>query len=679
MQLNINTLRPATGSGRKLFVETYGCQMNVGDTEIVVSVMQQEGYIYTERIEEADVILINTCSIRDNAEQRIWGRLAEMKRYRKLRPGLVIGIIGCMAERLKERLTEGPSGVDVVAGPDAYRELPRLVREAEAGGKGVNVLLSAEETYAEIAPVRLDRNGVSAFVAIMRGCNNFCSYCVVPYTRGRERSRDAETILTEVRSLFENGYREVTLLGQNVNSYRHGDVDFPELMRRVASVSPLLRVRFATSHPKDMSDRLLETMASMPNICRAIHLPAQSGASSMLERMNRKYTREWYRGRVAAIRRLMPDCAVTTDLIAGFSGETEEEHRQTLSLMREVGYDFAYMFKYSERPGTFASKHLPDDVPDEVKSAVRLGANRMYPLPYAAPPLSCGLSLSRFSRSGGQNGERVSRSNGPASSARGDDGLNELDFQTALHVLVQALVGKSACVIELPGTELVYVASVVPQNLLRGFGVSGLGRMDHRKGQQLSALVMGPFHLLSTSLRHQRRQFRPKSFQGFRPAPLHGASGHSQEAADLLVRQVQHTAQNQNALLRGRETGEGVGYKLVVDQQVIPMRGKHKAVAGVVVRRGELVHFRLRNSIQRSLMPPLAAQVPHVVPGFVSQDRLAESVKADPLVMVAGDRSHFLTPFRWGIRWSSPFPLPRHRRRRSLPAKLTLFEKKFWG
>ena len=368
MQLNINTLRPATGSGRKLFVETYGCQMNVGDTEIVVSVMQQEGYIYTERIEEADVILINTCSIRDNAEQRIWGRLAEMKRYRKLRPGLVIGIIGCMAERLKERLTEGPSGVDVVAGPDAYRELPRLVREAEAGGKGVNVLLSAEETYAEIAPVRLDRNGVSAFVAIMRGCNNFCSYCVVPYTRGRERSRDAETILTEVRSLFENGYREVTLLGQNVNSYRHGAVDFPELMRRVASVSPLLRVRFATSHPKDMSDRLLETMASMPNICRAIHLPAQSGASSMLERMNRKYTREWYLGRVAAIRRLMPDCAVTTDLIAGFSGETEEEHRQTLSLMREVGYDFAYMFKYSERPGTFASKHLPDDVPDEVKS-----------------------------------------------------------------------------------------------------------------------------------------------------------------------------------------------------------------------------------------------------------------------------------------------------------------------
>ena len=366
--LNINTLRPLEGAGRRLFVETYGCQMNVGDTEIVVSLMQREGYVYTGHIEQADVILLNTCSIRDNAEQRIWGRLAEMKRYRRAKPDLVIGVIGCMAERLRERLTEGAEGVDVVAGPDAYRDLPRLVHLAEAGGKGVNVQLSAEETYAEIVPVRLDRNGVSAFVSIMRGCNNFCSYCVVPYTRGRERSRDPETILAEVRSLFENGYREVTLLGQNVNSYRAGEVDFPELMRRVASISPLLRVRFATSHPKDMSDRLLEVMASMPNICRAIHLPAQSGATTMLERMNRKYTREWYLGRVAAIRRLMPDCAITTDLIAGFSGESEEEHLETLSLMREVGYDFAYMFKYSERPGTFAQKHLPDDVPDAVKS-----------------------------------------------------------------------------------------------------------------------------------------------------------------------------------------------------------------------------------------------------------------------------------------------------------------------
>ena len=368
MTLNVNTLRPLSGTGRKLYVETYGCQMNVGDTEIVVSLMQREGYVYTERAEDADVVLINTCSIRDNAEQRIWGRLAEMRSLRKRRPGLVVGILGCMAERLREKLLEGASGVDVVAGPDAYRDLPRLVREAEAGGRGVNVLLSTEETYADIAPVRLDRNGVSAFVAIMRGCNNYCSYCVVPYTRGRERSRDAATIVAEAQSLFDNGYREVTLLGQNVNSYRTGDVDFPELLRRVAEISPLLRVRFATSHPKDMSDRLLDTMASMPNICRSIHLPAQSGATTMLERMNRKYTREWYLDRVGAIRRRMPDCSITTDLIAGFSGETEEEHAQTLSLMREVGYDFAYMFKYSERPGTYAQRHLPDDVPEEVKS-----------------------------------------------------------------------------------------------------------------------------------------------------------------------------------------------------------------------------------------------------------------------------------------------------------------------
>lgn len=364
-----NTLRPAAGAGRRLFVETYGCQMNVGDTEIVVSIMQGEGYVYTEHIDEADVVLINTCSIRDNAEQRIWGRLRELRGLRRRRPSLLIGIIGCMAERLKERLVEGDDAVDIVAGPDSYRDLPRLVREAEAGGKGVNVLLSSEETYAEIAPVRLDRNGVSAFVAIMRGCNNFCSYCVVPYTRGRERSRDAATIVAEARTLFENGYREVTLLGQNVNSYRTGDVDFPALLKSVAEISPLLRVRFATSHPKDMSDRLIETMASMPNICRAIHLPAQSGSTAVLERMNRKYTREWYLGRVDAIRRLMPDCAITTDLISGFCGETEEDHRATLSLMEQVGYDFAYMFKYSERPGTYAQRHLKDDVPDEVKTA----------------------------------------------------------------------------------------------------------------------------------------------------------------------------------------------------------------------------------------------------------------------------------------------------------------------
>ena len=342
--------------------------MNVGDTEIIISILQQHGYIYTETQAEADVILINTCSVRDNAEQRIWGRLSEMRRLKRTKPSLVVGIVGCMAERLKEQLIDPKTGVDIVAGPDTYRDLPNLLKQAEAGQKGVNTLLSLEETYAEISPVRIDKNGVSGFISIMRGCNNFCSYCVVPYTRGRERSRDAETIVAEAHTLFENGYREVTLLGQNVNSYRWGEVDFPELMHRVAEVSPLLRVRFATSHPKDMSDKLLEVMASHENICRAIHLPAQSGSTSMLERMNRKYTREWYLDRIRAIRHYMPDCAITTDLIAGFSGESEEEHLDTLSLMREVGYDFAFMFKYSERPGTFASKHLGDDVPDEVKS-----------------------------------------------------------------------------------------------------------------------------------------------------------------------------------------------------------------------------------------------------------------------------------------------------------------------
>ena len=354
------------GVGKRLFIETYGCQMNAGDSEIVVSIMQDEGYVYTADISEADVILINTCSIRDNAEQRIWGRLNDMRRYRKARPSLVVGIIGCMAERLKEKLIED-GGVDVVAGPDSYRDLPRLVREAESGGKGINVMLSKEETYAEIAPVRLDKNGVSAFIAIMRGCNNYCAYCVVPYTRGIERSRDPETIVAEAKSLFDNGYREVTLLGQNVNSYHFGEVGFPELMSRVAEISPLLRVRFATSHPKDMSDRLLEVMSRYDNICKAIHLPAQSGSSVVLERMNRKYTREWYLDRIAAIRRYMPDCAITTDLIAGFCGETEEDHLQTLSLMREVGYESAYMFKYSERPNTFSARHFTDDVPDEVK------------------------------------------------------------------------------------------------------------------------------------------------------------------------------------------------------------------------------------------------------------------------------------------------------------------------
>lgn len=356
------------GSGRKLFIETYGCQMNVTDSEIVVSLLQKEGYIYTQEIEEADVILINTCSIRDNAEQRIWGRLREMRRLRKKRRSLIIGIVGCMAERLNESLLQGDDAVDIVVGPDAYRSLPTLLREATSGVRGANTILSAEETYAEISPVRLDKSGVSAFVAIMRGCNNFCSYCVVPYTRGRERSRDTETILGEVRSLFENGYREVTLLGQNVNSYSCGEVDFPRLIEAVAEISPLLRVRFATSHPKDMSDELLKTMASHPNICRAIHLPAQSGSTEMLSRMKRGYSREWYLGRIEAIRHYLPDCAISTDIIAGFSSESEEEHKETISLMQQVGYEFAYMFKYSEREGTFAHKNLPDNISEQLKT-----------------------------------------------------------------------------------------------------------------------------------------------------------------------------------------------------------------------------------------------------------------------------------------------------------------------
>lgn len=360
-------LRPLGGDGKKLYIETYGCQMNFGDSEIVMSIMQAEGWRYTENPAEADAILLNTCSIRDNAEQRIWGRLRELRRCRRAKPSLVVGVIGCMAERLREKLTCGEDAVDVVAGPDAYRDLPKLVRTAEQGGLGINVELSREETYAEIAPVRLDKNGVTAFIAIMRGCNNYCSYCVVPYTRGIERSRDPQTIVAEARTLFDAGYREVTLLGQNVNSYRWEDVGFPDLLHRVAEIDPQLRVRFATSHPKDISDKLLETMASMPNICRHIHLPAQSGSTRMLQMMNRRYTREWYLDRIAAIRRYMPDCAITTDLIAGFSSETEEDHAQTLSLMREVGYDSAFMFKYSERPGTRAQRTMPDDVSEQTK------------------------------------------------------------------------------------------------------------------------------------------------------------------------------------------------------------------------------------------------------------------------------------------------------------------------
>lgn len=369
--MDIGKIRPSAGGGQKLYIETYGCQMNVGDTEIVVSIMQAEGFVYTDDIAAADIILVNTCSVRDNAEQRIWGRLHEFKRYKKARPGLLVGVIGCMAERLREQLMERERIVDIVAGPDSYRDLPNLVRNAADGARSVNVQLSREETYAEISPVRLDKNGVSAFIAIMRGCDNFCSYCVVPFTRGRERSRDPRTIVREARELFEAGYREVTLLGQNVNSYRwdDGEVGFPELLRMVAEIDPALRVRFATSHPKDLSDRLIDTIAEMPNICRCIHLPAQSGSTAMLERMNRKYTREWYLDRMYAIKRRIPDCSITTDLIAGFCGETPDDHLQTLSLMREVGYDFAYMFKYSERPDTKAARTMPDDVPEEVKTA----------------------------------------------------------------------------------------------------------------------------------------------------------------------------------------------------------------------------------------------------------------------------------------------------------------------
>lgn len=370
---NLSSLRPIVGDGRKLYIETYGCQMNAGDSEVVLSILQREGLRYTADPAEADVILINTCSIRDNAEQRIWGRLRELRQYKKKNRGLLVGVIGCMAERLREQLITQEDLVSVVAGPDSYRDLPRLLREAEGGAKAVNVLLSREETYAEISPVRLDKNGVSAFVSIMRGCNNMCSYCVVPYTRGAERSRDPKTILREARELFDGGYREVTLLGQNVNSYRWEDesgvTTFADLLAAVASIDPLLRVRFSTSHPKDLSDEVLHTMARFPNLCRAIHLPAQSGSSRMLELMNRKYTREWYLGRIEAIRRILPDCAISTDLIAGFCTETEEDHQLTLSLMREVGYASAFMFKYSERPNTKAARHMKDDVPDEVKTA----------------------------------------------------------------------------------------------------------------------------------------------------------------------------------------------------------------------------------------------------------------------------------------------------------------------
>ncbi len=346
--------------------------MNVADSEVVASILKDSGFTATEDIKEAGLILINTCSIRDNAEQRIWGRLREMGHLKKRNKGLRIGIIGCMAERLKEKLLETEKLVDLVVGPDAYRELPALVAEAEEGHKAVNVLLSREETYADISPVRMDKNGVSSFVSIMRGCNNMCAYCVVPYVRGAERSRNPESILREVNELFANGYREVTLLGQNVDSYswkQEGkETDFPQLLERVASVSPLLRVRFSTSHPKDISDVLLHTITRHENICRHIHLPAQSGSSRILKLMNREYTREWYMDRISAIKRIIPGCSISTDMIAGFCTETDEDHKESLSLMEWAVYDFAYMFKYSERPGTKAARKLKDDVSEELKS-----------------------------------------------------------------------------------------------------------------------------------------------------------------------------------------------------------------------------------------------------------------------------------------------------------------------
>lgn len=356
----------------RVFTETYGCQMNFSDTEIVLSVLSDHGYVATSDLRDADLILLNTCSIRDNAEQRVLQRLQTLSALKKKRPELIIGVLGCMAERMKENLLAEKKFIDLIVGPDAYRELPVLLQGLANGQKGINVMLSMEETYADIQPVRAQSDGVTAFISIMRGCQNFCSYCVVPYTRGKERSRDPQTIVDEARDLFAAGFREVTLLGQNVNSYRWqskgNEVHFPELMARVASINPLLRVRFATSHPKDLSDELINVIAQHTNICRCIHLPLQSGSNRMLQRMNRKYTREYYLDRVQAIRARIPDCAITTDIIAGFCGETEEDHLDTLDLMRTVGSDYAYMFKYSERPDTLAARQYPDDVPEEEKT-----------------------------------------------------------------------------------------------------------------------------------------------------------------------------------------------------------------------------------------------------------------------------------------------------------------------
>ena len=351
---------------KKVYIETYGCQMHVADTEVIFSILEKRGWERCESIDEADVIMANTCSIRDNAEQRILGRIEQFVLHRQKRP-VLIGILGCMAERMKEKLLDSGK-VDIVAGPDSYRRLPELLEAASDGKPQIDVMLSREETYADINPVRIDRNGVSAFISIMRGCNNVCSYCVVPYTRGAERSREPGTIVREACDCFAKGYREVTLLGQNVDSYNYEGTSFAELLARVAEVSPLLRVRFSTSNPQDISDAVLQTIASHPNICHHIHLPVQSGSDRILEKMRRRYTREWYLERVAKIRELIPDCAISTDVIAGFCSETLEDHADTLSLFEQVGFDAAFMFYYSERPGTLAARKYPDDVSLEEKT-----------------------------------------------------------------------------------------------------------------------------------------------------------------------------------------------------------------------------------------------------------------------------------------------------------------------
>lgn len=371
---------PENRKQKKLLLESYGCQMNFSDSEIVASILTQQGYVTTRDAEEADLVLLNTCAIRDNAEQRVRGRLQFFQTLKKKNPDLQVGVLGCMAERLREQLLEQEKLVDLVVGPDAYRDLPNLLDKIDGGQKAVNVLLSREETYAEITPVRLNSNGVTAFISIMRGCDNMCSFCVVPFTRGRERSRDPESIVGEAKELFEKGYREVTLLGQNVDSYKWNinnkgeildaqlpTVNFAQLLEKVALVSPDLRVRFSTSHPKDMTDDVLHIMAQYENICKYIHLPVQSGNSEVLKKMNRGYTREWYLSRIDSIKNIMPDCAISTDVIAGFCGETEEQHQETISLMSQVGYDMAYMFKYSERPKTLAERKYEDDVPEEIK------------------------------------------------------------------------------------------------------------------------------------------------------------------------------------------------------------------------------------------------------------------------------------------------------------------------